>query len=54
MDEETPDKKCAICGREGALAIFGVLMGLTIVAMSVDVIRKLVQEQTVNEMVTDD
>lgn len=34
-------KKCAICNAEGALAVFGILAGLVIVLMSVDVIRRI-------------
>lgn len=44
MDEETvtaESGKCAVCRKEAALAVFGILFGLVVIAMSVDVFRKL-------------
>lgn len=33
-------KTCALCNREGALAVFGILLGLVFIGMGVDVIRR--------------
>ena len=38
MDEE---KTCAWCNKETALAMFGVLIGLVFVAMSLDTLRRI-------------
>lgn len=38
MDEE---KTCAWCNKETALALFGVLIGLVFIAMSLDTLRRI-------------
>lgn len=48
MDEE-PKKKCALCGKEGALVVLGAVFGLVIIAMSVDTFFKLRAEGRDNE-----
>lgn len=46
--------KCAVCRKEAALAVFGILFGLVVIAMSVDVFRKLrVPTETVSEVGSD-
>lgn len=52
-----PDKKCFLCGKEGALALFGVLFGAVIIAMSVNVVYMLRKESvaaTVEQVSIDD
>ena len=38
--EETSKSKCTLCGKETALALFGVLLGLVFIGISVDIIRR--------------
>lgn len=38
MDEDESKSKCVLCGREGALALFGILLGAAFLYMSVDVL----------------
>jgi len=37
MDEE---KTCAWCNKDMAMAGFGILLGLVLIAMSVDIVRR--------------
>lgn len=44
MDEESK-KKCFLCGPDGAMALFGIVAGLVILGLSVDLIRRIRLEQ---------
>lgn len=46
MDEE---KTCAWCNKETALALFGVLIGLVFIAMSLDTLRRIRLESSGRE-----
>jgi len=52
MDEETEtvdaqEKTCAICNREGMLALFGVVLGVVFIAMGLDTLRRMRKETEV-------
>ena len=49
MDDES---KCAFCNKETLMAAFGILLGLAIIGMSVDIIRRG-RMSTVENEVTD-
>lgn len=38
MSDET---KCALCNKETALAIFGIVIGLVFIAMGIDTLRRM-------------
>lgn len=44
MDGE--EKTCAWCNKETALALFGVLIGLVFIAMSLDTLRRIRMERS--------
>lgn len=49
-DNETVDtqgKTCAVCNKETMLALFGVALGLLFIAMSLDTLRRIRKESTV-------
>lgn len=41
MDKDGDDKTCAWCNKETALALFGVVIGLVFIAMSLDTLRRI-------------
>lgn len=40
------DKKCLVCGKDGMMALFGVLLGAAIILMSLDTLRRMRIERT--------
>lgn len=49
------DKECVVCNKEVVLALFGVLIGVVFIAMSLDTLRRMRKESTVDgEVSTDD
>lgn len=48
IDNEVVETKstCFLCNKEGALAIFGILLGLVFIGMSIDIIRRTRIEQS--------